>query len=50
MANNNNPVMVTYMTRTSLFYRGYIAMQSSEFSFKGVCSYILLSCNVGRQN
>ena len=42
MTNNNNPVSVTY-TDSELrnLVEEYITQQKSEFTLKGVCSYIL---------
>lgn len=39
---NNNPIKVTYTDQQlRILIEEFIAMQRSEFSFKGVCSYIL---------
>lgn len=42
MTNNNNPVSVTY-TDAELrnLVEEYITQQKSEFTLKGVCSYVL---------
>lgn len=42
MTNNNNPVSVTY-TDAELrnLVEEYITMQKKEFTFRGVCSFIL---------
>lgn len=42
MTNNNNQVLVTYTdAQLRNLVEEYITQQKSEFTFKGVCSYIL---------
>ena len=42
MTNNNNPVSVTYSeSELRNLVEEYITQQKSEFTLKGVCSYVL---------
>lgn len=42
MASNNTTISVTYTDQQlRILIEEFIAMQRSEFTFKGVCSYIL---------
>lgn len=42
MYTNTNPISVTYSdSKLRVLIEEYITMQKKEFSFKGVCSYIL---------
>ena len=42
MTSNNTPIQVTYSDQNlRILIEEFIAMQRSEFTFKGVCSYIL---------
>lgn len=42
MTNNSNPVSVDYSDeKLRIFVEEYITMQKKDFTYKGVCSYIL---------
>lgn len=42
MSTNNNPISVTYSDeKLRILVEEYITMQRKEFTFKGVCDYIL---------
>ncbi len=42
MTNNNTPISINYTDQhLRILIEEFIAMQRSEFTFKGVCSYIL---------
>lgn len=50
MTNNNNQISVTYTdSELRILVEEYITQQKSEFTLKGVCSYILYWAAVDRK-